>query len=148
MEVRQEHGTPTGVVGNFRSANESQPVVAGQHGHNENETSCRQDASGPASIEIPETERIRGLDLPEQYASDHEARNDVEDIDADKPAGESRDLRVKQNDGDHRNGPQSLDIRSVLPITEKRACVVFRCWRLTARRVLRSCFHAAALSTM
>ena len=136
MEVRQEHGTPTGVVGNFRSANEPQPVVAGQHGHDEDETGCRQDSPGPASIEIPETERTRGLDFPEQYASDHEARNDVEDIHADKPAGESRDLRVKKNDGDNRNSPQALDIRAVLPITEKRACVVFRCWHLTAPGVL------------
>src|SRR3954452_24937671 len=49
-------------------------------------------------------------DFPGQHPGDEEARDDEEDVDADKPATDSWDAGVEQDDGQHRDGPQAIDV--------------------------------------
>ncbi len=55
MEVAQEDRAPASVVGNFGPADESQPVVAGEDRHEEDEAGRREDSPGSTGVEILES---------------------------------------------------------------------------------------------
>jgi len=51
---------------------------------------------------------------------DQIARDDKEDIDADKPAGKPAHPGVEQHHREHRDRPQAIDFRAINPVATGR----------------------------
>ena len=72
----------------------------------------RQQAAGPRTIEPVKPDGVGGGRLAPQQPGDEEAGDDEEDVDADIAAGGARQARVVQDDRQHRDGAQTLDVRT------------------------------------
>jgi len=105
VKVAQENRGPASVVGNFGAADEPQPVIAGEDRHKEDEACRRENSSSPTGVEILESERSRRFKFPQQHTGYDKSRNDVEDIDTDKPTGETHQFDVEENDRAYGYGP-------------------------------------------
>lgn len=82
----------------------------GGHEHREE---GRKQAPDAAFVELGEAE-VTALERADQDARDEEPRDDEEDVHAHVPAAETREPEVEENDGQHRQGAQSIDVGTVV----------------------------------
>ncbi|MCL6543829.1 MAG: hypothetical protein K6T61_01255, partial [Bryobacteraceae bacterium] len=64
-----------------------------------------QQPAGPRTIELGQPHAAGGRDVPPQQPRDEKPRDDEEDVDADEPSADSGYARMKEDHGQHRDGP-------------------------------------------
>jgi hypothetical protein len=101
-----------------------QPPSRGDRHSHQHGNPGREEPSGPGAVELGQPNRAGGDDLPPEQASDQETRHHEEDVDADETTGQARKCSVVQDNDQHGDCPQALDVRpeltAGLPIHRRR----------------------------
>ena len=108
VEQRRAHALPELLV----VLRQEQPVRqhhAGQ-GHDQRR---RKQSPDPARVELSEREPLLP-ELAQHDRADQVAGDREEDVDADESTSEARHVEVVQNHAEHRDGPQAIDVASVV----------------------------------
>ena len=71
----------------------------------------RQQSAGPRAIEAAQPDASAAADLAPEQPGDEEARDDEEHVHADEPAAHAGHVGVKEDNGEHRDRAQALDVR-------------------------------------
>ena len=84
----------------------------GDHGDDADRGRCRQQSAGPRPVEAAQPDGAGGAHLAPEQPGDQKARDDEEHVHADEPTTHTGHVSVKEDNGQHRDGAQALDVRA------------------------------------
>lgn len=116
MEIRQEHCRPLRIVGRPHPCRRTEHHVGGDHGADENECGRGQNAAAAAGIEAQQRCRTGRDPLAQEHSGDDEPGYDEEHVDADVAPAELADAGVVEDDEEHGDGTQALDVWPECPV--------------------------------
>ena len=96
----------------LRACNGGSTTAAADRGGDADGGRGRQQAAGPRTVEAAQPDGVGGGHLAPEQPGDEEAGDDEEDVHTDVAAGDTGYARVVQDDRDHRDGAQALDVRA------------------------------------
>ena len=129
-EIRnEERGIPEALA-ELRDIPRQHQQHCSQRARQIDDQESRHDAPGAAVVEAGEGE-ASCLDVVGDEAGDQETGDDEEDVDADEAAAEPRHLGVEQDDDEHGNRSQAVDVPAVVhERRSRRPSLVGRVWHV------------------
>ena len=89
-----------------------QPVPGGDRRDHDDEDRRREQAAGPAAVELGEGDAAGLLELAPQQPGDQVARHHEEHVDADEAAPDRADVGVEQDHAEDGDGAEAFDVRA------------------------------------